>query len=214
MSSPEFCGTSFAAKKLGLSVGTIQALVEKNELKAWKTDGGHRRISMQSIADYQKRFGQFDGDLRDIHSPLKILVVDESSATHDLIQRMHLGAGLSVECVWITSALKALINLKTIQPDVLIVDLSMPNVDGYELLRSVRASHLAGALALVGLTLVETTELNTLDSLPPHTALVKKPVHEQWLHGYFASQMALRHQPLALMTESDLQVTGSSPGIA
>ena len=58
MSLSEFCGTSFAAKKLGLSVGTVQSLVEKNELKAWKTDGGHRRISMQSIAEYQKRYDQ------------------------------------------------------------------------------------------------------------------------------------------------------------
>lgn len=209
MSVSEFCGTSFAAKKLGLSVGTIQALVEKNELKAWKTDGGHRRISMQSIADYQKRFGQLDGDHRDFHSPLKILVVDENSETHDLIQGMLQASGLLIECVWITSALKALINLKTIQPDVLIVDLSMPNVDGYELLRSVRASHLASTLALVGLTLVEPSELTTLDSLPPHTALVMKPVHEQWLHGYFASQMALRHQPLGLVTAPDAQITGS-----
>jgi excisionase family DNA binding protein len=201
MSLSEFCGTSFAAKKLGLSVGTVQALVEKNELKAWKTDGGHRRISMQSIAEYQKRFGQFDSQLKDLYAPLRVLVVDESSETHDLIQSMRLGSGIVIESVWITSALKALINLKTIQPDVLIADLSMPNVDGYELLRTVRANHLASVLALVGLTMVDPSDLNNLDTLPAHTALVKKPVHLQWLHGYFASQIALRSQPLGLVTE-------------
>jgi len=201
MSQSEFCGTSLAAKKLGLSVGTVQALVEKNELKAWKTDGGHRRISMQSIAEYQKRFGQFDSQLRDLYSPLKVLIVDESSETHDKIQNMRLGACILIECVWITSALKALINLKTIQPDVLIADLSMPNVDGYELLRTVRANHLASVLALVGLTMVDPSDLKSLDALPAHTALVKKPVHLQWLHGYFASQIALRSQPLSLLTE-------------
>lgn len=196
MSQSEFCGTSLAAKKLGLSVGTVQALVEKNELKAWKTDGGHRRISMQSIAEYQKRFGQFDSQLRDLYSPLKVLIVDESSETHDKIQNMRLGACILIECVWITSALKALINLKTIQPDVLIADLSMPNVDGYELLRTVRSSHLADALALVGLTNVDPSDVNNLELLPTHTALVQKPVHAQWLHGYFASQIALRSQIL------------------
>jgi hypothetical protein len=30
--------------------------------------------------------------------------------------------------------------------------------------------------------------------LPAHTALVQKPVHAQWLHGYFASQIVLRSQ--------------------
>ena len=51
----DYCGTTYAAKLLGLSVGTIQTLVEKTELQAWKTQGGHRRISMQSIRDYQRR---------------------------------------------------------------------------------------------------------------------------------------------------------------
>jgi excisionase family DNA binding protein len=50
-----YCGTSYAAKMLGISVGTVQGLVEKNELKAWKTHGGHRRISLQSVQDYQRR---------------------------------------------------------------------------------------------------------------------------------------------------------------
>ena len=51
----EYCGTSYAAKLLNLSVGSIQSLVEKNELRAWKTQGGHRRISIQSIHQYQNR---------------------------------------------------------------------------------------------------------------------------------------------------------------
>ena len=51
----DYCGTTYAAKLLGLSVGTIQTLVEKNELQAWKTQGGHRRISMPSIREYQRK---------------------------------------------------------------------------------------------------------------------------------------------------------------
>ena len=48
-----YCGTSYAAKLLRVSVGTVQNLVESSSLKAWKTQGGHRRISLQSIQEYQ-----------------------------------------------------------------------------------------------------------------------------------------------------------------
>ena len=102
---------------------------------------------MDFIAEYQKRFGQFGGNHKDPASPLTILLVDERNETFDAIQNVRQEVGILIECVWITSALKALINLKTIQPVVLIADLSMPNVDGYELLRTVRSSHLADALA-------------------------------------------------------------------
>jgi excisionase family DNA binding protein len=73
----EVCGTVYAAKLLGLSVGTVQSLVEKNELQAWRTRGGHRRISLQSIRDYQRVHGlPSDGDKDAL---MRVLVVDDDA---------------------------------------------------------------------------------------------------------------------------------------
>jgi len=191
MSPREFCGTSIAAKKLGLSVGTVQALVEKNELQAWKTEGGHRRISLQSITDYQKRFGQPNGVHKDPLAPLKVLLVDADSQTYDAIQQVQKQTGIPIECIWITSAFKALINLKTIEPDILIADLGMAHVDGYDLLRTVRENHPQGTLTLVGLTAVEPAQIALLGTVPGDTTLVQKPVSMDWFHGYFACHIAL-----------------------
>jgi excisionase family DNA binding protein len=44
--SGEFLTSSQAAKRLGLSMATIQKLVDNHVLQAWKTFGGHRRISL------------------------------------------------------------------------------------------------------------------------------------------------------------------------
>jgi excisionase family DNA binding protein len=48
----DVCGTFYASKVLGVSVAKVQALVERGELEAWRTKGGHRRISMQSVKAY------------------------------------------------------------------------------------------------------------------------------------------------------------------
>ena len=48
----DYCGTREVAGMLGLSVAMVQSMVEKNELEAWKTRGGHRRISIASVNRY------------------------------------------------------------------------------------------------------------------------------------------------------------------
>ena len=41
--------TREAAKILGVSLRTVQLWVESGVLKAWKTAGGHRRVTLSSI---------------------------------------------------------------------------------------------------------------------------------------------------------------------
>ncbi|NBY07143.1 MAG: DNA-binding protein [Betaproteobacteria bacterium] len=78
LETEEYCGTSFAAKQLKLSVGTIQSLVKKNELIAWETLGGHRRISIRSVFEYQKRVSRASSQhLSGLFRRLKVLVVED-----------------------------------------------------------------------------------------------------------------------------------------
>jgi excisionase family DNA binding protein len=47
-----YYSTSQAAKMLGLSVGTVQRMVQNGIFKAFITQGGHRRILSSSLNDY------------------------------------------------------------------------------------------------------------------------------------------------------------------
>lgn len=56
--SPQtYISTSQAAKMLGLSVGTVQRMVQNGVFKALVTHGGHRRILSESLHDYFKGQG-------------------------------------------------------------------------------------------------------------------------------------------------------------
>ncbi|WP_419894875.1 helix-turn-helix domain-containing protein, partial [Pseudomonas aeruginosa] len=46
---PEICSTTEAAERLGMAVRSVQLMVDRGELQAWKTPGGHRRILRSSL---------------------------------------------------------------------------------------------------------------------------------------------------------------------
>ena len=43
------CSTVEVARRLGLAVRSVQTMVDRGELQAWKTPGGHRRIARTSV---------------------------------------------------------------------------------------------------------------------------------------------------------------------
>ena len=187
----EVCGTVYAAKLLGLSVGTVQSLVEKNELQAWRTRGGHRRISLQSIRDYQRVHGlPSDGDKDAL---MRVLVVDDDAASLEVFRKTMAAWNLPLDCTTVSSALEAIIDIGSLKPDVLITDLRMPGVDGFELLRTLNGSPNYASLLVIALTGLSSEDIAEHGGLPPKTIVVQKPVDLKWLHGFFTSLVALRH---------------------
>ena len=148
----DYCGTTYAAKLLGLSVGTIQTLVEKSELQAWKTQGGHRRISMPSIRDYQKKHNMLMSSGENREYRLRVLLVEDDPVTRDMLKDFCNRCEMPVDCTAMSSGLEALIDMASIQPDVLIADLNMPGVDGFELLRRLRQDPQTRELPVVMIT--------------------------------------------------------------
>src|SRR5438445_7349539 len=53
MSSAEICTTQKVARILGISVTSVQQLVEAGLINAWKTEGGHRRIPLAAVQAYK-----------------------------------------------------------------------------------------------------------------------------------------------------------------
>lgn len=186
----EVCGTMYAAKLLGLSVGTVQSLVEKNELQAWRTRGGHRRISLQSIRDYQRLHGLPSDDDKD--ALMRVLVVDDDVASLEVFRKTMASWNLPLDCTTMSSALEAIIDIGSFKPDVLITDLRMPGVDGFELLRTLNGSPNYASLLVIALTGLSGEDIAKHGGLPPRTIVVQKPVDLKWLHGFFTSLVASR----------------------
>lgn len=187
-SSEDYCGTSYAAKLLGLSVATVQSLVEKGEIEAWKTLGGHRRIALQSINAYLGRHGspRMRADTDPKHR-LRVLVVEDDEPTRDLYRCQFEAFDLPIDCTWMPSALEALMDIASMRPDLLVTDLSMPGVDGLEMLRALKRNQQLADMQIVVVSGLPADAIAARGGLPPHAHLLKKPVNFDWLQGYLTA---------------------------
>jgi len=188
----DYCGTTYAAKLLGLSVGTIQTLVEKNELQAWKTQGGHRRISMPSIREYQRKHNMLTTAADGRDNRLRVLLVEDDPVTREMLRDFCNRCAMPVDCTAMSSGLEALIDIASIQPDVLIADLNMPGVDGFELLRTLRNNPQFNKMTCLVVSALSSEEIESRGGLPEGTIFMAKPVNMHWFNGFFAAMMAGR----------------------
>ncbi len=109
-------------------------------------------------------------------SGIKVLVVDDEADARDLFKRVLADCG--AEVLTVASAGEALLALERERPHVLLSDIGMPDVDGYELLRRVRALGQArgGRLPAIALTAFARSEDRTRALRAGFLLHVSKPV--------------------------------------
>jgi signal transduction histidine kinase/CheY-like chemotaxis protein len=91
---------------------------------------------------------QAQGDLAGV----KVLLVDDATDTLDVLQQILQHSGATIMAV--SSAGKALALLERERPDVIVSDIGMPDVDGFELIRRIRrrSAGAGGAIPAIALT--------------------------------------------------------------
>lgn len=82
---------------------------------------------------------------------LRVLVVDSDLDSRVLLTMVFEEYG--VETIAATSALEALEIVKQVKPDLLISEISLPNEDGYSLMRKLRASENARQVEIPAIAL-------------------------------------------------------------
>jgi excisionase family DNA binding protein len=188
--TPACCGTSKAAELLQLSVGTVQSLVDKKILHAWVTQGGHRRISLESIQNYQSQQQKLPALERLLNDRLRVMVVDDDAITRHLLQDTCLSVHPHVDCCAISSAIDALLQLPVFNPHVMLIDLLMPEVDGWELVKRVQKQKKFAKLQILTLSALSKDELESRGGPPQGSQFIAKPVDLAWLRGYLLGLLA------------------------
>lgn len=167
---------------LGISLRTAQLWAESGLIKAWKTKGGHRRISRSSVQR------MLDGEITGTTHPLsasapercitrlKILVIEDDIVLLKLYKAVLSNWKLPIDLITAGNGIEGLIHIGRESPDLMIVDLSLPSLDGFKLIHSLADSSFGEGMEIVVVTGMDRQSIAAQGGLPEGIRLFSKPV--------------------------------------
>ena len=173
-SASNYYTTIEVAKMLGMAVRSVQLMVDRGDLQAWKTPGGHRRISRESLERWlqgsrsgvrAEAAGRQEGEvgagressrrLRMGQRPPRLLLIEDSTHFQNLVALLLKQKFPGLEVHVASDGITGLASFGQLQPDLLVVDIMLPGIDGANLITGLRSHALFGQCKLIVLTALD-----------------------------------------------------------
>jgi excisionase family DNA binding protein len=138
---PDWLTLGQAAKYLGVAQSTIRKWSDGGLMPAFYTPGGHRRFRRRDLDAFLARSGHGTAP-----GPL-VLIVDDDPGLRGYVRASLEAEGYAVREAG--SAEEGLAALDEEPPDLILLDVMMPKVDGWEMLRRVQERHDVGAIPVI-----------------------------------------------------------------
>ena len=132
-----------AAKYLGVAQSTIRKWSDFKRVPTFYTPGGHRRYRREDL----DAFLQHSGSGGTLEAGPLVLIVDDDERVRDYVRVNLELEGYAVREAG--SAEEGLAALEDEPPDLILLDVMMPEVDGWEMLRRVHERHGVGAIPVI-----------------------------------------------------------------
>jgi excisionase family DNA binding protein len=126
-----------AARHCAMSRGTIWKYVKSGEIKAFMTPGGQYRIRQTDFNAFMKRNNMYP-HASDEPDSQRILLVDDEPKILKMLTTILSSAGYSLKTA--KDGFDAGVKLMTFKPGLVILDLIMPGMDGFEVCRQIKTN--------------------------------------------------------------------------
>jgi len=132
--------TTFEISQIcGVNPTTVQNWVKGKKLRAFQTPGGHRRVSREDLIAFMKEFGMpLPADLS--QGPPLVLIVDDESDIVDMLEALMRSGDDEIKVAKAQNGVDALLMIGGTKPNLLILDIMMPGMNGYEVCKKLKSS--------------------------------------------------------------------------
>ena len=149
--------TSAVARLLNVAVGSIVNWIDKGDLKAGRTPGGHRRVEVNDLIEFLIRQKlPIPPDLT--AGTRKILIVDDEPVARKLFADMIEAEFPGYEVLEADDGFSAGEIIGSLKPSVVVLDLRMPGMDGFEVCRRLKSKDETKHIVVIAVTAHESEE--------------------------------------------------------
>ena len=193
------------ASLLGRAVRSVQLMVDRGELDAWKTPGGHRRISRASVERWlaERRGGATrpadaaPATRGGARRAQRVLLIEDSVHFQNLVRLLVGQKFPQVELQVADEGFAGLAMAGQLQPDVLIVDILLPGIDGATLITSLRSHPQFRRSRLIVITSLDEAQREPYAFALADVPVVHKPELVAQLPGLLADALGTAASPTA-----------------
>lgn len=129
-----------ASKHCQVSSKTIINWIDAGYINAYRTPGGHRRIKRSDLENFMRKQGIPIPDTEEENNRKKILVVDDDPIIVESIVLSLEEDEHDYEVISASDGFEAGIQVNHFKPDLIILDIMMPDIKGYEVCEKVKNS--------------------------------------------------------------------------
>jgi len=141
----ELLTTGTVARYCEVSTNAVKKWIRQGDLTAFQTPGGHFRVTREDFRKFLVRHGMpLDQEFFPDRRP-RVLIADDEPVVRDLVRELVVSATEGqVDVETADDGYDALVKVGDFKPDLLIMDLKMPRMDGFEACRTIRSnSHMS-----------------------------------------------------------------------
>jgi excisionase family DNA binding protein len=130
---------------------TVQNWVKDNKLKAFVTPGGHRRIKREDLYRFLVQFKMPVPPEFEALRPL-VMIVDDETVIREMLVELIKSTDCDLEVSCAENGIDALLKIGERAPDLLILDIRMPGMNGVEVCRRLKSSERNRAIKIAAIS--------------------------------------------------------------
>ncbi|MGM0568882.1 MAG: response regulator [Elusimicrobiota bacterium] len=138
------------AQMFNVDITTVQNWVKDGKLGAYRTPGGHRRITLKELRAFASRFSMPAAGFKS--EKISILIADNEEQVRSTVRKIINKSYPNSKIYDAPEGFSAGKILASEDIDLLVLDIRMPRMDGFEVMGEIKKDSVLGSPAIIVIT--------------------------------------------------------------